>query len=62
MNNIGSVLLEIGNNLNKLTDDEVKQIPEAINVLETEKQKFMKLFPGRDCFAFDVVSGMLKAK
>lgn len=62
MNNIGSVLLEIGNNLNKLTDDEVKQIPEAINVLETEKQKFMKLFPGRDCFAFDVILGMLKAK
>ena len=42
MNDIGSILLEFGNDLNKLTDEEVKQIPEAISILETEKQKFIK--------------------
>lgn len=62
MNDIGSILLEFGNDLNKLTDEEVKQIPEAISILETEKQKFIKLFPGKDCFVFDIFLCMLKVK
>lgn len=62
MNDIRSILLEFGNDLNKLTDEEIKQILEAISILETEKQKFIKLFPGKDCFAFDIFLCMLKVK
>ena len=62
MDCLGQILLDMNDKLNKLTDKEKEQIPEAIKIIEREKQKFIKKFPDESCLAFDLALCMLKTK
>lgn len=59
MSNIENILLDMSNEMNKLAKENKEQISEATKIMEREKQKFMKEFPGKSCLAFDLVLCML---